>query len=161
MRRLFILSCFILISTVLASTTLERVSLQLKWRPAFQFAGYYIAKQKGFYRDAGLNVTIKDFNHRDAVNDVVNGKTTYGIDDSSIILDKSNGAPVVALAAIFQHSPLALMTLKSSGITKIANLKDKKIMATKEFFKNPYIKAMFYANMINPNNLQKIPITFT
>ncbi len=161
MRRLFILSFFILISTVLASTTLEKVSLQLKWKPAFQFAGYYMAKEKGFYKNAGLDVDIKDFNHQDIVNDVVSGRTTYGILDSSIILERSNGAPVVALAAIFQHSPLALMTLKSSGITKIANLKNKKIMATKAFFKNPYIRAMFYANMINPNNLQKIPITFT
>ena len=160
MRRIFVLLSFILISNIFAVTSLQKVSLQLKWKHAFQFAGYYIAKEKGFYRSAGLYVDIKSFNHQDIVSDVVSGKTTYGILESSLILKRSEGAPVVALAAIFQNSPLALMTLKDSNITKISDLKGKKIMATREFFKNPYIKAMFFANMIDPKNLKKIPASF-
>ncbi len=160
MERIFALLSFILISNIFATTSLQKVSLQLKWKDAFQFAGYYIAKEKGFYRNSGLDVKIKSFNHQNTVSDVINGKTTFGILDSSLVLKRSEGTPVVALTAILQNSPLALMTLKDSNITKISDLKGKKIMATKEFFKNPYINAMFFANMIDPKNLKKIPISF-
>jgi len=44
--------------TVLAAGDLEEVKLQLKWKHAFQFAGYYAAHEKGFFKEAGLSVTI-------------------------------------------------------------------------------------------------------
>ncbi|MCF6172474.1 MAG: diguanylate cyclase [Campylobacteraceae bacterium] len=160
MRKIFILSFFILISTVFASDSLEKVSLQLKWKHAFQFAGYYIAKEKGFYKDVKLDVNIKSYNNQDILNDVVTGKTTYGILDSSIILDKLKDKPIIALFALFQDSPLALMTLKSSNIKTISDLKNKKIMTNEQFFDNPYIKTMFYINNINPKTIINIPTTY-
>ena len=160
MKKLSVFLTFLLISNLLALDISQRVSLQLKWKHAFQFAGYYMAKEKGFYKNNGLDVQIKEYKHQNILNDVINNKVTYGILDSSLVQDRSNGAPVVALAAIFQHSPLALMTLKSSNITKISQLKNKTIMATKEFFNNPYILAVFYANKIYLKDLKIVPANF-
>ena len=157
MKKLSFFLFFLFISNLFASHNLEKISLQLKWKHAFQFAGYYMAKEKGFYNNIGLDVDIKEYNRQDILKDVISGKTVYGVLDSSLILKRSKGAPVVALAAIFQHSPLELMTLKSSNITKISQLKHKKIMATKEFIENPYIKAMFYVNRVYPRDLKIVP----
>ncbi len=160
MKKLSFFLFFLFVSNLFASHNLEKISLQLKWKHAFQFAGYYMAKEKGFYKDVGLDVDIREYNHQDILGDVISGKTAYGVLDSSLILKKSEGAPVIALAAIFQHSPLELMTLKSSNIIKISQLKNKKIMATKEFLENPYIKAMFYINRVYPRDLKIVPSDF-
>ncbi|MCP4285522.1 MAG: ABC transporter substrate-binding protein, partial [Gammaproteobacteria bacterium] len=42
---------------------LKKVSLQLQWKHQFEFAGFYAAKEKGFYREAGLNVTFREYSH--------------------------------------------------------------------------------------------------
>ncbi|MEA3314669.1 MAG: ABC transporter substrate-binding protein, partial [Campylobacterota bacterium] len=57
----------------------EKVSLQLQWKHQFQFAGYYIAKEKGFYKEEGLKVDIKEFYHGISPYDVVvSNEATYG-----------------------------------------------------------------------------------
>lgn len=71
---------FLSIATLFAHEPLEKVSLQLQWLDQFQFAGYYVAKEKGFYKDAGFDVEIKKHGSDvDVVEDVLSQKTTYGI----------------------------------------------------------------------------------
>ncbi len=87
----------------------EAVTIQLKWRHQFAFAGYYAAQAKGYYRDAGLDVTLREaVPGQDPVQHVLDGGAQYGISNSSLLLRRGAGAPVVVLASIFQHSPLAL-----------------------------------------------------
>ena len=87
----------------------EAVTLQLKWRHQFAFAGYYAAQAKGYYREAGLEVTLREaVPGQDPVQQVLDGGAQYGISNSSLLLRRGAGAPVVVLATIFQHSPLAL-----------------------------------------------------
>lgn len=58
---------------------LEKVSLQLAWKYQFEFAGFIAAKEKGFYKEANLDVELKEYNQNtDTVNDVLNGTSTYG-----------------------------------------------------------------------------------
>ena len=107
----------------------EKVVLQLKWLHQFQFAGYYAAKEKGYYAEAGFDVTIKERNSSvTPVEAVLNNQADFGIVGSSIILDRMKGLPVVALAAVFQHSPLVLITLADSGIIGPYELKGKRVM---------------------------------
>ena len=107
----------------------ERVTLQLKWKHQFQFAGYYAAKYKGFYRQAGLDVQILEAGTAiEPAQNVLQGKADFGIASSDLILLRSQGYPVVALAAIFQHSPLIFLALKQSGIDSIHHLIGKRIM---------------------------------
>jgi ABC-type nitrate/sulfonate/bicarbonate transport system substrate-binding protein len=89
----------------------ERVTLQLKWLHQFQFAGYYAAQAKGFYRDEGLEVTIREGGpDKPPVATVLSGEAQYSIGDSDLITTRINGQPIVALAAIFQHSPYVIMS---------------------------------------------------
>lgn len=107
----------------------ESVVLQLKWRHQFQFAGYYAAVEKGYYAEADLEVTFMELSERaNAVQSLVSGKADYVVTDASLPADLASGRRVVALAATFQHSPLAFLVLESSGIRSFRDLRGKKLM---------------------------------
>ncbi len=95
----------------------ERIVLQLKWKHQFQFAGYYAAKAQGYYSQAGLDVVLREGRPgMRFADEVVSGRADYGVEMPVLLLERQKGKPVVVLAAIFQHSPEVLITLKSSGI---------------------------------------------
>lgn len=97
---------------------LERVTLQLRWFHQFQFAGYYAAKAKGFYREAGLDVVIRERSDaQNVVDAVIGGAADYGVTNTELLLRAHDGAHIIVLAAIFQHSPLVLLAREHSGIT--------------------------------------------
>lgn len=76
---------------------LEPISVQLAWLHQFQSAGFYVAKEKGFYEELDLNVTIKEYQQgMNVVNSVVSKESTYGVGKSSLVIDRNNGKPVVA-----------------------------------------------------------------
>ena len=108
---------------------LEPINLQLKWKHQFQFAGYYAAKEKGFYQQAGLDVTIIEAQPGlDPIHEVIAGRAQFGVGTSELILNRYRGDPVVVLGVIFQHSPLSLITLQSSGIDHIHKLVNRRVM---------------------------------
>lgn len=125
MKFVFIFLSFL---TILSSKPLDKVSLQLQYFHQFQFAGYYMAKEKGFYKEAGFELEFKEFSVGvDPVEEVVSKRATFAIGRSALIAQKSKGKKLVALAAILQSTPSVIMTKKSSGINKIEDFKGKKI----------------------------------
>lgn len=119
-------SSFILMPS---ASALEKVSLQLKWTHAYQFAGYYAAQEMGYYRDAGLDVNIIPLKPgSDVVHPVMSGNANYGTGTSSLLLVKQDGVPVVVLAAIFQHSPYVIIARKFKQGQTIHDLEGKPIL---------------------------------
>lgn len=109
-----------------SAIALDSVTLQLKWTHAFQFAGYYVAQEQGYYREAGLDVSIREaLPAVDPVHEVAEGNAQYGVGTSSLLLERKAGKPVVALAVIFQHSPYVIIARQTQNIHDIA---DKRIM---------------------------------
>ena len=137
-RRLSIvdLSRLLLVSILLAAPGLtgaaERVALQLKWSHAFQFAGYYAAVEKGYFREAGLDVTLLEATPGiDPLDAVLAGKAQYGVGTSSLLLARKSGKPVIVLAVILQHSPLVLIARRDkefNGTQGIHDIVGKKVM---------------------------------
>ncbi|MBC3863792.1 diguanylate cyclase [Undibacterium jejuense] len=108
---------------------LEKVSLQLKWTHEFQFAGYYAAKEKGFYQQAGLDVDIREADPSlDVNNEVLRGHTNFGVGTSSLILERKAGQPAVVLAVIFQHSPQIIVIRNGLPAQSVHDLKGKRLM---------------------------------
>lgn len=109
---------------------LKRITLQLKWKHQFQFAGYYMAQEKGFYKEKGMSVNMLEAQPGiDPVQRVVNGDAEFGVSTSSLLLYRERKAPVVVLAVIYQHSPLVFLMKKKN--VKTYSLKDmvgKKVM---------------------------------
>ena len=119
----------VLLCPIWAEAHETAVTLQLKWKHAFQFAGYYMALEKGYYRQAGLNLSIIEGGPgRSPVAHVLSRPAAYGVASTGALLARSQGKPIRALGAIFQHSPLALMVLQRSGIRQLSDLRGKRIM---------------------------------
>jgi diguanylate cyclase (GGDEF)-like protein/PAS domain S-box-containing protein len=104
------------ITVALPVWSLEQVTLQLKWQHQFQFAGYYAAISQGYYRELGLDVSLREAKPlEDPVQYVLEGNTQFGVGTSELILLHHFNQPVVVLAVIFQHSPLALIVPKTGS----------------------------------------------
>ncbi|MEA3498316.1 MAG: ABC transporter substrate-binding protein, partial [Campylobacterota bacterium] len=158
MKYLILLILFV---TVALSQTSERVSLQLQWKHQFEFAGFYIAKEKGYYSDIGLDVEIKEFeSNTDIIDDVVESKTTYATSYPGIVLEKSKGKEVVLLSAILQSSPHILVSLKSSNIKTIRDFKNKKIMIIDNIVQTAPFQSMFHSNYISIKDMELVEQTF-
>src|ERR1017187_9198056 len=84
LRRLVMAACMVLLASHPAAA-LDQVSLQLKWKHQFQFAGYYAALEQGFYRDAGLDVGIREGGPDiDVAEAVAGGKAEFGVCSSNV-----------------------------------------------------------------------------
>jgi NitT/TauT family transport system substrate-binding protein len=112
-----------------AAPKLTNVTLQLKWVPQAQFAGYYAALQKGFYKAAGLNVTLKNGGPNIIPEQVVaSGQAQFGVDWlPSLLSARDKGADLVNVAQVFARSGMTEISWKSSGINTIAKMKGKKV----------------------------------
>lgn len=111
------------------SGALERVTLQLCWRYRYGDAGYFMAKSRGYYREAGFDVAFAErTNDMDAVREVVEGRADYGVSNSRLILSYLQGAPVVVLASIYQRSARVIVATERSGVRRLADLAGKRVM---------------------------------
>lgn len=109
------------------AATTDKVTLQLKWLPQAQFAGYYVAAAKGFYKDAGLDVTIKPGGPDIAPAQVLAAKGADLAVDwmPSALAAREAGVPMVNVAQVFDRSGMMLTCKKSSGVSTSKDFKGK------------------------------------
>jgi len=142
-------------SSSLFSQNLKKVTLQLSWFDQFQFAGYYMAKQKGFYEELGLDVEIKPFDYgMDIAKDVSDRKTDFAVGRETLILERTKNKNVVALYSLFQATPLILLSTKESGINNINDFSKRRIMTTIDDSSEVSLKAMIISNKVKIENLK-------
>jgi signal transduction histidine kinase/ABC-type nitrate/sulfonate/bicarbonate transport system substrate-binding protein len=157
MKKLLFLSLFLTI----AAWSKESVTLQLPWLHQFQFAGYYVAKEKGYYADTGLDVTILDAAKKESsLKSVLEGRAQYGVGHSSLIVNYINGAPLVLMAAIYQSSPMVLLTRKDAHIQGVKELKNKRLMATTEMLQRVEMQTMLKSVGLSTDDLTVQPHSF-
>lgn len=151
----------LLFSSLYAASAKEKVSLQLLWKHQFEFAGFYMAEEKGFYKEAGLDVQIKEYDfNTDIVKDVEKGLSTFGIGYPSIILEKAKGARINVLNSIFQSSPHALAALESSGIKSLKDMKNKRIMINDDAVSTVSFKSMLQSQNISFEDMRRLKHSF-
>lgn len=151
----FTLGLLFLLLTTFSSAN-EKVTLQLKWFHQFQFAGYYAAKEKGFFEEVGLDVEIRERDLKyNNVQEVIDGKAQYGVADSILMLYKAKKEPVVMVTPIFQHSPSVLLTLKGQGTDTVYDLTGKDILFYPNDTDGFSLLALFKQLNINPNLIRK------
>lgn len=112
---------------------LETVALQLSGPHSFEFAGYYAAREKGYYSEAGLDVKFLEATPgTDVVKSVITNSAQFGVGTSSLLLARAAGQPVLVLAVIFQHSPLIVVARKQRGEQSLHDLAGKKVLIAKQ-----------------------------
>lgn len=149
---------FILFSALLFASP-QKVSVQLEWKHQFEFAGFYTAIEKGYYKNIGLEVELREYKEGiDISDEVVNHKATFGVSSSSLILDKLRDKPVVLIASYFKQNALALAV--KPEITTPVQLKNKKIMAVPYEIEHTSIGVLLKEGKLNKNDYTLIPHDF-
>jgi len=146
---IFLLSVFSIIAR--AGEPLEKVSLQLDWKYQFQYAGFIMAKEKGFYKDVGLDVELLEYEDSiDIVESVLSRQNNYGIYNSSVLISDGQIKPTILMATYYQKSPLIYVTQKN--IKQPSDLVGKTIMGTADELKNSSLALMLDHFFVNKNN---------
>jgi len=140
----------------------ESVTLRLKWLHQAQFAGFYVAKGKGYYQSAGLDVNIQpggpDF---PAVQMITGGSEQFGVTGADqILIARSKGVPVVALAVIYRRNPFVLFSLAKSGIKTPADFVGKKVGVKIGGNEELIYRAVLSRSEIDASKLTEIPVKF-
>ena len=125
-------------TTALADAHDNSVTLQLQWVTQAQFAGYYVAQDKGYYEEEGLDVTILAGGPDIAPPQVLAGGGADAMLNwmPSALAAREKGLPVVNIAQPFKTSGLMLTCWKDTGITSVEDFKGKTIGVW--FFGNEY-----------------------
>lgn len=102
----------------------RQVQVMLDWTPNTNHAGMYLAESEGYYRDAGLDVSIIQPGATSDPNQAVGaGTVDFGVSAAEqLVPARAEGVPVVSIAAIIQHNTSSLVSLASSGITRPRDL---------------------------------------
>lgn len=109
--------------------TLNKVRVQLKWFHQFQFAGFYAAIEQGYFKEVGLDVELIEGGPTIQVTEkVTSGKAEFGIGNSSLLIDFNNGAEIVAVAALFQHSPSIILARRDESLHTVKDLEGRTLM---------------------------------
>lgn len=156
-KRVLILLMILVTNIVQAQS--EKIVFSPHWIPQAQFAGYYVAQDRGFYKDAGLDVEIIHPNSEiSSLEFLKNGKAHIV---SSFLMDalklRLKGLSILNIGQLSQHSALMMVTKKKSGIATIEQLQGKKIGIWSSGF-NDILNAFMKENKIE---MELVPILNT
>ena len=140
----------------------DAVTVRLKWYNQAQFAGFYVAQEKGFYKSAGLDVNIQpggpDF---PAIQMIAGGNEQFGVTGADqILIARSKGVPVVALAVIYRRNPFVLFSLAKSGIKSPKDWVGKRVGVKIGGNEELIYRAVLAKAGIDKSQLTEIPVMF-
>jgi NitT/TauT family transport system substrate-binding protein len=157
-------SVILLVSTALGATARaeDAVTVRLKWFNQAQFAGFYVAQEKDYYKAAGLAVNVQpggpDF---PAVQMVTGGNEQFGVTGADqILIARSKGVPVVAVAVIYRRNPFVLFSLAKSGIKTPSDFVGKKVGVKIGGNEELIYRAILSTAKIDKSKLTEIPVKF-
>ena len=138
----------------------ESFSLRLSWIKNTEFAGFFVAQEKGYYKDEAINLTINGSAQNLTEVQAVAGKTDLiGLSGgASLMLARAQGIPVKAFGALFQKGPGAFVWLESSGIKGIKDFKGKRVGHQQTA--RASTEAMLSINGMSIDDVSMIPIGF-
>lgn len=139
----------------------QKVVLQLPWTHQFEFAGFYAAKEKGFYAQSGLDVEIRPGSpNQTSLGEVLKGSAHFGVTGSELLLARASGQPVVAMGVIFQHSASGMITLANSKVYTPQDFIGGRLEMG-DIFSDAETYAMLQAEGISERQYERIPSSFS
>ena len=164
MRRqaLAVLTAMVLSGVCASARASDSITVRLKWFHQAQFAGFYMAQDKGFYKAAGLDVNIQpggpDF---PAVQMIAGGNEQFGVTGADqILIARSKGIPIVAVAVLYRRNPFVLFSLAKSGIKTPTDYVGKKIGVKIGGNEELIYRAVLGKAGIDKSKLEEVPVKF-
>lgn len=167
LRKLILAGAACLIATLpcAAAEPLTKASLRLKWLANDQFAGYYLALDRGYYKDVGIDLTINPGGPNLLTENLVaTGADTFGVSGGteSVMAAREKGLPIVAVGVGHQITPFVFVTRKDGPVKTIKDFAGKKVTS---WFTGAHLvlQAMLAANGVPPATVNITPqqVSFT
>jgi NitT/TauT family transport system substrate-binding protein len=121
-------------ATATAQARVDDVRVQFAWTHSFEYAGFYEAVERGYYTDQAINIDLMEggFDQEerflDPIQRVADGEADFGITSADqLLVARADGRPLIAIAAIYQRSPVVLISLTESGILRPQDLVGKRV----------------------------------
>lgn len=165
-RRLFLLLLCVAVAattgSALAQSAQTDIVFFLTFVPNIQFSPLYVAIEKGYFADEGLNVTIQHGGEPDGVELIAVGLLQFGVvSGEQVIQARSNGRPVVYVYEWFQKYPVAVVAPDNTGIRSVADLAGRKVgIPERSGASYSGLIALLAANGMTEDELQLEPISF-
>jgi NitT/TauT family transport system substrate-binding protein len=130
-NKLFFLTAVFSLSAFAAEKPPFKITVQLDWIPEPEHGGLYQAQARGFFREAGLDVTlIPGGPGAHVLPNVATGKADIGqADSTSALLQQAEGLPFLQVAAVFQDDPSGILVHADSAVQKFEDLQGKTVIA--------------------------------
>jgi len=138
------------------------VSVRLKWLHQAQFAGFYVADAKGFYAQGGLTVSLKPGGVEfPSIQSVVSGLDKFGITGADqILLHRSQGAPIVAVATIYRATPMVLFSFAESNIRSPKDLAGKRVGVKLGGNEELTYRSILRAAKVDASAIREVPVKY-
>jgi len=137
---------------------LKKISLQLQWKYQFQFAGFIVAKEKGYYKEVGLDVELLEYNNTNSMQDLIDKKIDFAINNSIVVYKDKKLQAVTLLATYFQRSPLIIIT--QPEIKSVIGLHGSTIAMSDNYIYNSSLSMLLEHFSINKKNTNFVNPTF-
>jgi NitT/TauT family transport system substrate-binding protein len=142
-----------------AAEAADKVGVQLDYVVRGNHAMFFVAKEKGYFTDNGIEITAiqKGTGSPNAMRLVGNGNADFGFGDlPTLVVARSQDVPVVALAAVNQHSPLAMLALAAKHkLSKPQDLKGLNVGVQPSGSTYVFLKAFLTANGMTLDDIQQ------
>lgn len=163
MKRLLLVIVGIILGSGVSAVAADKLTVQLKWLHQAQFAGFYVAMDEGYYAAENLDVAFIPGGPKiDLVRAITSGAADVGVlSPEDIIIRRSQGVPLKAIAAIYRRSAVVYLAMHASGIRSPRDFVGRTIAATghqgsvRDF--EFQLDAMMKALGIDPATIHKIP----
>ncbi len=141
---------------------IKKITVAFDWVFEGRHAPYFVAIDKGYYRDVGMDPEmLPGRGSQFSLGVVTSGKAEFGlIGAASLITARANGIPVVAVAMLYQQDPLGLWTLPNSGINSPKDLVGKKVGVRLQGTDFAEWRALLKQVGISSDQLQEVPVGF-
>jgi NitT/TauT family transport system substrate-binding protein len=136
-----------------------KVDLRLNWVIAGNYAPLYLAQQKGYWQDCGLDVTMTaGKGSSDTATLVANGSQDFGISDAvSVVAGRSHGLKIKSIGVLYQTNPSAIVSKKSAGLSTLKDVEGKTWGAVPGASPYLLLKALFNENGIDNVKEASVP----
>lgn len=141
----------------------QKLSLRLDWKPGGQHTPFYYAKEKGYYSQEGIDLTIMSGSgSSDSVKQLGTRSVDVAIVDALVLVQAAEQrVPVKAIAVYYQRTPIVLISSKANPITSVKQLTgDVKVGAGKGSAVYQGLVAMLAANNLQPEQIKMVDIGF-
>jgi NitT/TauT family transport system substrate-binding protein len=163
-RRHLLAAAAIALGTLLGAApavaqALEPIKVRLDWTPWANHAALHLAQQKGWYRQAGLDVTLEDGNGSVTTVQIVGSSNAFHIGHAALapaMIARDKGLPVKALAVFLRKNDIGMLVPADSGITGPAQLKGKKIGYTAGSLEAPFVDAFLAAGKLKRDDVELV-----